>query len=119
MEKLEKIIVDIIKFRDERGWEKFHSLNHLVSALSIEVAELAELCLWKEDKEIKEDLMNKDLYESFSDEIADIFNYLLLIAYTADIDLIEATRKKLKKNNLKYPISKSFGKSTKYNKLDD
>ena len=114
-----KTIIDLLKFRDDRDWKQFHSLNNLITALSIEVAELAELGLWSNDVEMKEKLKNKKFHESFQDECADIFHYLLLIADYAEIDLLEASKSKIKKNDAKYPISKAFGKSTKYTNLDD
>ena len=109
----------ILNFRDERNWQQFHQLHHLISALSIEVGELSELVLWKNEDEIKDKLKNKSFHENLSDECADILNYLILISESANINLIESSLNKLDKNKNKYPISKSYGKSTKYTKLDD
>jgi len=116
IEKLKKIILE---FRDERNWEQFHSIKHLISALSIEASELAELFLWKNEADINEALKDKNFREDIMDECADVFNYLILIATKLDFDLTEAANNKIKKNKEKYPISKSKGISTKYNKLND
>ena len=37
----------VIAFRDERGWEKFHTAKNLLMGLGIEVGELAELFQWR------------------------------------------------------------------------
>ena len=42
----------LVKFREERDWEQFHTLKNLCAALSIEAAELQELTLWKKDSEL-------------------------------------------------------------------
>ena len=38
----EDIKTNVAKFAEERDWEKFHSPKNLVTALSVEVAELME-----------------------------------------------------------------------------
>ena len=55
--------------------------------------------------------------ENIKEEVADIFGYLLLFCDSLDIDLLDVANKKVIKNSEKYPIEKSYGKSTKYNKL--
>ena len=55
--------------------------------------------------------------DNIKEEIADIFGYLLLMCNHYDLDLIEITKEKIISNSKKYPVEKSFGKSTKYNKL--
>jgi NTP pyrophosphatase (non-canonical NTP hydrolase) len=50
MDKLDLIIREILRFRDERDWEQFHTPRNLAAALSIEASELQELMLWKTDK---------------------------------------------------------------------
>ena len=42
----EDIKTNVAKFAEERDWEKFHSPKNLVTALSIEVAELMEAFQW-------------------------------------------------------------------------
>ena len=43
--------------------------------------------------------------------------FLLRLADKLDIDLIAAAEKKMALNADKYPVAKSKGKATKYNKL--
>ena len=49
--------------------------------------------------------------------IADVFNYLLIMAHDLGIDIAEALDKKIDKSETKYPVEKAKGKHTKYNKL--
>ena len=109
---LDELRAQIIDFRDKRDWEQFHHIKDLISGLSIEVSELAELFLWKDEKQIQE--INPT---SIKEEVADIFILLNYICAHYDIDLIEATQNKLKKNHQKYPIEKSFGSNKKYTEL--
>ena len=119
MNDLEELKKRIIKFRDERDWKQFHSVQHLINALSIEVSELSELFLWKTESEINQSLKNDDFQENVNDEIADILNYLMLISDKLSVDIIKASNNKINKNQKKYPIDKFSGVSTKYNKIND
>ncbi len=94
----------IIKFRDERDWQKFHYPKELAAALSIETAELQELFLWKGQESSEQIISDNDRMDAISDEIADVAIYLFLITHELNIDLKEAIRKKIQKNGLKYPI---------------
>lgn len=42
----DKLIQDILKFRDDRGWGQAHSPRNLASSIIIEAAELLENCQW-------------------------------------------------------------------------
>jgi NTP pyrophosphatase (non-canonical NTP hydrolase) len=105
----------IVVFRDKRDWKKFHSPKNLAESLILEAGEVLEYFQWKNDEEINQYLKNNK--KAFSYELADVLNYLLLLANETDIDLEEALISKLKVNETKYPIEKSKGKNTKYNKL--
>ncbi|MNC87703.1 hypothetical protein D3C83_34510 [compost metagenome] len=50
-------------------------------------------------------------------ECADVLLFLLRLCDRLDIDLGAAAEKKLALNAKKYPIEKSRGRATKYNKL--
>ena len=103
---------EIIGFRDKRNWKQFHMLKDLLIGLNIECAELEELFLWKSDDDIAS--IKK---EEIEDELADIFIFLTYLSKHFDVDLLEATMKKLKKNENKYPVHKSWGSNKKHNKL--
>ena len=54
MSEILEITKALVDFRDERDWKQFHDTKNLATALSIEVAELNELFLWKSIKESDE-----------------------------------------------------------------
>ena len=103
-----EIIEKIKQFREERDWKKFHTPENLAKSISIESGELLECFQWEGDNFI---------LDNVKDEIADIYIYLTLMAEDLNLELDVIAEEKLKKNKEKYPISKSKGKSTKYNKL--
>ncbi|WP_371935259.1 MULTISPECIES: nucleotide pyrophosphohydrolase [Chryseobacterium] len=104
-----KTLDAILKFRDERDWEKFHNSKDLAVALSIEASELLELFLWKENENF-----NKSKFE---DELADVMMYAILLANKNNIDLNSIILSKLEKNKQKYPVEKAKGRSDKYDEL--
>ncbi len=82
------------------------------------MSEVLECFQWKADSDVFNTWFEKDENrQALTDEIADVFSYLILLSDSLDIDLLAATEQKLKKNAVKYPINKSKGVSTKYNKL--
>ena len=52
-----------------------------------------------------------------SEEMADVFYFLLRLSQKYDLDLSEALTAKMKGNEKKYPIHKSFGSNKKYTEL--
>jgi NTP pyrophosphatase (non-canonical NTP hydrolase) len=108
----------VIEFRDARAWGPFHTPKNLAMALAIEAGELQELFLWKEEPEIVELLSNDSFSTRLREEMADVLIFLLYLAEAAGVDLSEAVKTKLLKNQAKYPVSKSFGTSKKYNELE-
>lgn len=110
---LSTITEQIIAFRDQRNWKQFHTIKDLLLGLNIEVSELQELVLWKNEQEISA-IDN----EKIQDEMADIFIFLTYIAAHFDIDLMSAVERKLEKNGKKYPVDKSYGSNKKYTELE-
>ncbi len=94
---------EVKKFISARNWRKYHTPKNLIQAMSIEMAELSELFLFK-DPEINDILKNKELMENISFEVADILIYLISFVNSLDIDLTQAFNKKMEKNNEKYSI---------------
>lgn len=109
-EKIKKAILD---FRDARDRKQFHNPKDLATAISIEASELNECFLWKSQQESYEIWKNVEVKEEFTD----IFNYMILFAEECGIDIEKEVLAKIEKNNQKYSVEKSKGKSDKYNKL--
>ncbi|MBZ9533271.1 nucleotide pyrophosphohydrolase [Cytobacillus oceanisediminis] len=103
---------DIISFRDERNWKQFHNPKDLAISLSLEASELLENFQWKTSEEgIAANL------ENIKDEIADVVIYAMLMSNELGINLEQTIKEKIRKNNQKYPVNKSFGSSKKYTDL--
>lgn len=109
---LQKLIVE---FRDKRNWKQFHTPRNLAESLVLEAGEVLEHFQWKNENEIKEHLEKHK--EEFSHELADVLNYLLLLANETDIDLSRALESKLNISDKKYPVEKARGKHSKYSEL--
>lgn len=109
MNELQKITEAIKKFRDERDWKQFHNPKDLAIALNIEAGELLEAFLWKNPAEADR--------EKVKEELADIFNYALLLAEKYDFNVEEIILEKLQSNSKKYPVHKAKGSAKKYTEL--
>lgn len=98
----------IKKFRDDRDWQQFHTPSNLAKAISIESGELLEEFLWDND--------NFNL-QNVKEELADVMIYCIHMANTLDVNIEDIINMKMDKNELKYPVEKAKGKSTKYTEL--
>jgi NTP pyrophosphatase (non-canonical NTP hydrolase) len=105
-------ISQLLKFRDERDWKKFHDSKNLALAISIEASELNELFLWKEKPESE----NVGI-EKIKEELADILSFAFLLADKHNLDPFEIIIEKIQKNNDKYPVDKAKGRANKYTDL--
>jgi NTP pyrophosphatase (non-canonical NTP hydrolase) len=115
MDSIKNITKKILEFRDERDWKQFHTSKDLAISISLEASEVLEHFQWKNRHEI-ESYVKKNKKE-IGDELADVLNYLILLADNLNIDLLKATEKKLDESNKKYPVEKAKGVSTKYTNL--
>jgi NTP pyrophosphatase (non-canonical NTP hydrolase) len=106
---IDEIILQLIRFRNERDWEQFHNPKDLALALNVEAAELLELFLWKDANEANQ--------EKIKEELADVFAFAFLLAEKYNFDVNEIVLEKIKRNAEKYPVEKSKGSSRKYNEL--
>jgi len=90
-------------------WNMFkdHSPENLAKSIVIEAAELLECFQWS----------NNYNHDDVCEELADVMNYCILLADKLGVDIKEIILKKLVKTEKKYPVDKSKGVSTKYDKL--
>lgn len=112
----EKLKSRLLEFRTEREWEQFHDPRNLCAALAIEAAELQELYLWAKDGDLEQRSLEQR--EQIKHEISDIAILLTYLCHDLKIDLETSIANKIALNELKYPVEKSRGVSTKYDKLD-
>ena len=91
---MKKLLEEIIKFRDERGWRKHDTPSALAKSIIIEAAELLENYQWEDT--------NPNL-ENVEEELADVLIYALAMCSDLGLDPEDIIKKKLIKNEVKYP----------------
>lgn len=115
MSDIKRLTNKILAFRDARDWEQFHNPKDVAISLTLEAAELLEHFQWKSPAEVARHAKKGRL--AISEELADVLYWVLLLGHDLGIDLDKALTRKLIKNAKKYPVSRSRGRHTKYNKL--
>ncbi len=93
---MNELIKDIIKFRDDRDWKKYHTLDNLAKSISIESAELLENFQWS----------NEYNHENVCEELADIMIYSIMAVELIGENVEDIIRKKMQKNAIKYPLDR-------------
>jgi len=114
-DQLEAIKLKLREFAKERDWDQFHSPKNFSMAMIVECAELVEHFQWLTDEQSKR--LPDETLDEVSLEMADILIYLIRLADKLDVDLLESVNRKMELNAIKYPVEKSKGLATKYNKL--
>lgn len=115
MNDIQRITHDLIEFRDARDWKQFHNPKDVALSLVLEATEVLEHFQWKNGIELDEYVkIHKD---DIAEELADVFNWILLLSSYLSINIIKAAEKKLEKNKKKYPVKKAKGRHVKYDKL--
>ena len=108
MDKLEQVKQRIDKFNKDRDWRQFHTPSNLAKSISIEASELLECFQWSDT--------DYDL-EHVKEELADVLNYCIQMSQVLNLDIVDILNAKMDKTEKKYPLEKSKGVSTKYDKL--
>lgn len=115
MDNIKLLTKKLIDFRNERDWKQFHNPKDIALSLTLEAAEVLEHFQWKNGNELDEYVkIHKD---DIGEELADVFNWILILSHDLSINIAKASEKKIEKNKKKYPIHKAKGRHTKYNKL--
>ncbi len=109
---MKNILQKLLEFREKRDWVQFHSPQNIAKSIVLEAAEILEVFQWKSD----EALTDKEK-EELGEEMADVYNWLILLSHDLQIDLEQVALKKIEKNEKKYPVAKTKGIATKYTKL--
>ena len=115
-ENLSQLREAIRQFAQARDWEQFHTAKNLVMALSVETAELMEHFQWLTPEQSLQ--LDAQTRAEVAQEIADVLIYLIRLADVLEIDPLQAAFDKIQINAQKYPVEKSRGHNTKYDKLD-
>ena len=105
------------RFADARDWEQFHAPKNLAAALAVEAAELLEIFQWLDEAQSRAIRPGHPRHERVAEEIADVQIYLLRLADKVGVDLDAAVRRKIARNEEKYPPEKARGNARKYDRL--
>ncbi len=100
-----------------RDWEPFHTPKNLAMALAGEAAEVMEHFQWATCESSKRIMSEEPTRSEVSEELADCLIYLLHFANRSGIDLSEAVRAKIARNETRYPVEKCKGNAKKYDQL--
>lgn len=85
-----QIIQELIKFRDNRNWKKYHSLNSLSRALGIEASEVEKIFLWKND-----DQLSDEKKQELKMELADVLIYTYYMCQKLDVNPNDIVQEKI------------------------
>src|SRR5690349_16925593 len=92
-DSLEKLLADVLRFRDARRWKQFHNFKDLAITLALEAAEVLEHAQWKTESELEKHLQERR--DEVADELSDVLHVTLLLAEHCKIDLAEAFARKM------------------------
>ena len=112
---MESLTREICAFRDARDWRLFHNPKELAVAITAEAGELLQHFVWQ-SAEQSEQRVN-DRRSEIESEMADVAILLFELADNCGINLAEAIRAKLARNEERYPVAKARGSNKKYNEL--
>ena len=92
------------RFVDARDWYEYHTPKNLAMSIAIEAAEIMEHFQWSTVTDAQAFMENEENRAEVADELADVLIYCLSFANATDIDVSEAIRKKLDRNEGRFPI---------------
>ena len=105
--EFEEVKREVKKFTEDRNWDQFHTPDNLAKSIVIEAGELLECFQWSPEYD----------EQAVKEELADVMNYCIQLADKLGISIEDAIIDKIRKNELKYPVDKSYGSSKKYTEL--
>ena len=105
--ELKRLINDFV---DRRDWHQFHAPKNLAMSLAIEAAELMEHFQWISAEESRRAAEDPERLETIGDELADVLCYALAMANELRLDLSTVLRRKMAKNERKYPAAEYRGR---------
>ena len=105
--EFEEVKREVKKFTEDRNWDQFHTPDNLAKSIVIEAGELLECFQWSPEYD----------EQAVKEELADVMNYCIQLADKLGISIEDAIIEKIRKNDIKYAVDKSYGSSKKYTEL--
>lgn len=106
-------------FCEARDWDLFHNPKDLAIGLSTESNELLDIFRFQTMEQMEAMMKDEKKREHISEELADIFFFLLRFAQKNGFDLEECLADKMKKNEKKYSVERSKGNNLKYTEYEE
>lgn len=117
MDTIKYLTEEVQRFCEDRDWDQFHGTKDLAIGLSTESNELLDLFRFKSEDQMREMMRPGASREHISEELADVFFFLLRFSQMYGFDLKDCLMDKLDKNAEKYPEDQVRGKNLKYTEL--
>lgn len=114
---LNALKLSLRNFVKERDWEQFQTPKNLSMALAGEAGELVAEFQWLTAEQSAS--LTADQRQAIGEEMADVLIYLVRLADTLDLDLLQLATAKQLKNNDRYPASLVRGSAAKYTHYAD
>lgn len=112
VDSLDLLKIAMRQFAEEREWDQFHSPKNLSMALAGETGELLDCFRWlTEDASYQ---LDGKQAQAVKEELADVLLFTVRLADKLNIDLFEAAKEKMAKNERNYPAQKVKGSAKKY-----
>lgn len=112
LRELQLLVADFITRRD---WNKYHTIKNLAMSISIEAAEIMELVQWLTNEEATDHIHSDlNIKLKLEDELADVLIYCLSLSYHLKIDLNKVIRRKLSRNEERFPVEVVSGRLGPY-----
>lgn len=89
-----EIVTILEKFRDQRGWQKYHNLKDLAISLNLEASEVLEIFQWQPS----EQQLTAAQRDHLQEELADTMIYLIYMFDKLGIDPGVAIKQKMRVN---------------------
>lgn len=95
----------LARFAADRDWEQYHTPKNLVMALAGEVGELLDIFQWLTPEESTNVMADPGLRDQVLMELGDVYQYLIRLADTLDVDLEAAAWDVITRNEERFPAS--------------
>lgn len=111
--EIESLTTRLREFVAARDWQPFHTPKNLAMALAGEVGELLAELQWLTPEESANVMSDPEAGARVRSEVADVMTFLVRLADSLDIDLIEATHAKLDESERRYTPEEYRGSARK------
>ncbi|MEU4561531.1 nucleotide pyrophosphohydrolase [Actinoplanes sp. NPDC023936] len=111
--RLSDLTERVREFARDRDWEQFHTPKNLAMALAGEVGELLAEFQWLTPEQSAAVMSDPELGPRVRAELGDVMIYLVRLADTLGVDLVDAATGKLADSARRYTVEAAKGSAAK------